>query len=179
MSEFEYLLFIIALLLSFAIARLVGGISHVLMPGRRDWIHTTWVIGTMGNIVLSWWIIYLYNDVEWTFLLFALWLVPTGMLLYVANALVPDDAKVVESWRDHWLAVRKGVLGANVIFALSVSLFNWIAIGDPTPNRVFGPLPAAALMAVGYRYGHPRVQGIVVAGYVMGVVMLMFQFNTR
>ncbi len=179
MSEFEYLLFIIALLLSFAIARLVGGIAHVLTPGRQDWIHTTWVLGTMGNIVLSWWIIYLYNDVEWTFLLFALWLVPTGMLLYVANALVPDDARVVESWRDHWFAVRKGVLGANVTFALSVSLFNWLAIGDPAPNRVLGPLPTAALMAVGYRFGHPRVQGIVAIGYAIGVVILMFQFNTR
>lgn len=179
MSEFEYLLFIVALLLSFAIARLVGGISQVLEPGRRNWIHTTWVLGTMGNIMLSWWIIYLYIDVEWTFALFSLWLLPTGMLLYVANMLVPDNARTVESWRDHWFAVRKGVLGANVTFALSVSLFNWVALGDPTPNRVLGPLPAAVLMAVGYRFGHPRVQAVVAIGYVVGVLVLMFQFNTR
>lgn len=179
MSEFEYLLFIVSLLLGFAIARLIGGIPHAFDASRRYWIHAAWVVAVIANVLLSWWLVFMYREVAWTFFLFALWLVPTAMLLYSAQILVPDGADDIQSWRAHFQTVRKRLMGASMLFAGSVVAFNFASLPDPAPGDFLGPIPGGIVFYVGYMFDNERVQGAVVLLTLAIVLTLMFQFNHR
>ena len=164
--------------MSFAVARLIGGLPQALEPERRYWIHAVWVVSAIANLVLSWWLIFMYREVDWTFVLFALWLTPTGFLLYSANILVPENADGVESWRDHFYTIRKRLMGANIGFAAAIVAINGTAL-EPQAGQVLGPIPGAVFLAVGYRFESERVQSVVAVSQLAVILGLMVMFNER
>jgi hypothetical protein len=179
MSEFEYLLIIVALLLSLAMARLIGGLPAALERSRRYWVHSVWVVSTIANVLFSWWMVYQYNTVSWNYYLFVLWLAPVALLLYVASLLTPTQANDVESWHDHFYGVRQRLMGANFLFSIAVMLFNAAALEETNPGNFLGPAPGAVLMAVGYRFENERVQGVVAVLQLVLIIGLSVVFSER
>lgn len=179
MSEFEYLLVINSLLLSFAIARMIGGLQHVFAAGRRYWIHAVWVVAAIVNILFSWWIVFQYRDAAWTYLRFVLWLTPSALLLYVANLLVPENAGDIENWRDRFYEIRKRLMAAHVLFAGFVIAINYVALDPQPPGSLVGPVPGALIVAIGYAFENEGVQGAVVILELAVLVTLGIMFNVR
>jgi hypothetical protein len=102
MTHFEYLAISVSILISVAVARLVSGLPHALQNGRRSTLHWGWLSIWLWAIVVSWWSIWTYRDLEWTFARYLLFLVINGPLLFIAYTLVPDSAEPVDSWRAHF-----------------------------------------------------------------------------
>jgi hypothetical protein len=107
MSLFEYVAIAFSLIFSFAVLRLVGGISHVLDPGRRYWVHAAHVCFQLLATAVSFWIMFSYRDVEWTLPGFLLVLVIPALFYFNANVLIPEAPASIESWRVHYFAIRK------------------------------------------------------------------------
>ena len=44
MTQFEYVSVAVALVYSFAVARIVSALPAILAPDRRYWVHALWVV---------------------------------------------------------------------------------------------------------------------------------------
>jgi hypothetical protein len=121
LSLFEYVAIAFSLIFSFAVLRLVGGISYALEPGRVYWVHAAHVgFQLLGNVI-SFWVMWSYREVEWTLPTFLF--VLTGPTLYYFNAsvLIPEAPASVESWRAHYFSVRKRYWGPSAFGPCSQS----------------------------------------------------------
>jgi hypothetical protein len=56
MTLFEYLAIAFSIVFSLSATRLLGGLSHVLQPERRYWVHATAVCGWLLAAIAVFWI---------------------------------------------------------------------------------------------------------------------------
>ena len=123
MTLFEYLAVSFSVVLSFAVVRILNGISDVFARPRVYWIHAAWVIHKLLFLAYTWWNIWSYRQVSWNFLSFLAVLASPSLIYYQASTLVPAEPRLVASWRDHFYAVRQQFFGAEIAWALLI-LFN-------------------------------------------------------
>lgn len=129
MTHFEYLAVSFSIVLSFAVVRILGGLSDVFARGRRYWIHAGWVIHQLIFITYVWWIVWSYRTVAWNFFTFLLVLSAVSLVYYQAATLVPAHPASVESWRSHFYSERRRFFGALTVWVLLI-LFNTSYILD-------------------------------------------------
>ncbi len=89
MTLFEYLATGHTLIVSFAIARVFAGVPHALRPGRRYWVHVSWLSLAVAFCLISFWGFWSYRelDVEWTIFRFV-GAFASSVLIYVYSSLV-------------------------------------------------------------------------------------------
>ena len=173
MTQFEYLAVSVAILISIAVARIVSGLPHTLAGGRRYVLHYGWTVVWLWSLVISWWGIWSYRDLEWTLVRFLLFLSPSGPVLFVAYTLVPENPERVATWKEYFHAVRRPLFGASMIFYLLLlinqSVLESIPIFDQRRVALAVLLVAAA---VGFWSRNTRIQGIVLGISVAAFVAL-------
>ena len=173
MSQFEYLAVGVAMLISIAVARMISGLPHSVGRERRYPLHYGWILVWLWGIVMSWWGIWNYRDLEWTFIRFLLFLSLSGPVLFIAYTLVPDDPERVGSWQDYFYKVRRRLFGASIVFylllLLSQSVLEFIPILDV---RRVAPVLLLVAGIVGFASPNPRVQGVVLGGNVAVFIAL-------
>ena len=125
MSQFEYLGIAFGLLYTATALRLISGVPYALRPGRRDALHAGFLASTLVGVAVNFWKFGALTNVTWTLPRFLLALSLPAALYAVAVCLVPEDAYRVESWREHFLAMRRP-------FFLSVVLVGLIVVGHRT-----------------------------------------------
>jgi hypothetical protein len=174
MSQFEYLAISVAILISIAVARMISGLPHALSGARRYLLHYGWIIVWLWGIVMSWWGIWNYRELEWTFVRFLLFLSPSGPVLFIAYTLVPDNPERVESWKEYFYAVRPPLFVASMLFyvvlLLNQSVLEFIPILD---FRRLVPTLLLSAALVGFASRSPRAQGIVL-GFNIAVFVALF-----
>jgi len=178
LSQFEYIAIAFSLIYSFAVMRLVGGISHVLDPGRRYWVHAALVGFQLVASAVSFWLMWSYRDVEWTLPAFLSVLAGPTLFYFNATVLIPEAPAAIESWRVHYLSVRKRYWVAICLWALVVAATDTALVGEPLvhPARAFQGC-FFALGVSGAVSENPRAHSIlallswllVFAGVVLGV----------
>jgi hypothetical protein len=133
---FEYLAIAYSLILSFAVIRLVGGLSQVFDAGRRYWIHATYVCLTLFAVLSLFWAHWSTRDLDWTFPAFLVNLAGPATFYFLATTIVPDDPSRVDSWRAHFFSVRVRFFGGFFAYA-GVAFFNTtLPIGAPLLHPV-------------------------------------------
>lgn len=147
MTLFEYLSIAYALLLSLGAVRLLNGVSHVMHAGRVYWVHATWVVLALLFSLLLFWHHWSNRDLEWTFLTFTINLAGPGMIYFLSCTLVPDDAKDVDSWRDHYFSVRRLYFGGLCAWSVLMSINSSLILEVPLLDR--SRIIPAGLMLVG------------------------------
>jgi hypothetical protein len=158
LSLFEYVAIAFSLIFSFAVLRLVGGISYALEPGRVYWVHAAHVGFQLLGSVISFWVMWSFREVEWTLPKFLL--VLTGPTLYYFNAsvLVPEAPASVESWREHYFSVRKRYWGAVCLWSLFATINGSVLLGMPLVHFMrTPPMVIFSLGIVGIVSASPRV----------------------
>lgn len=123
MTHFEYLAVSFSVVLSFAVVRLLSGISDVFAKDRRYWVHAGWVIHQLIFIAYVWWVVWSYRTVSWNFFTFLAVLIGVSLVYYQAATLLPAVSSSVRSWRDYYFTVRRHFFGAVVAWTM-VILFN-------------------------------------------------------
>ena len=89
---FEYISVAFSIVLALGAASLLRALPSVFSPGRRYWIHATWVVSLLFLHALAWWSLWSYSGVEsWTLLTFLLVLLQPG-LLYLDTSLLVGEA---------------------------------------------------------------------------------------
>ena len=127
MTHFEYLAVSFSVVLSFAVVRLLSGVSDVFAKDRRYWTHAGWIVHQLVFIAYVWWIVWSYRTVSWNFFTFLAVLVGVSLVYYQAATLLPAATSSVQSWRDHYFAMRRHFFGALIAWTL-VILFNTMFI---------------------------------------------------
>lgn len=127
MSLFEYLAIAFGLLFALAAMRLISGLPSAMDPARRYWVHLTMVLSLLISISVSFWTFWSLKDVDWKYGNFLLALAIPGLMFFIVATLVPEDPSEVESWRDHYYAVR-------VRFYLGLCLWSLATVGSSIFN---------------------------------------------
>jgi hypothetical protein len=184
MSQFEFVMTVVSILMSFGVVRLLDGLRAALNPSRRYWVHSLWVVNRLLAYVMLWWGSWSVNDFEdWNLFLFSLWLVPFGLLYLQATALVTTHPGDIEDWRSHFYEIRPWFFAINFFFMLtlysSTTIFGALPFAHPVG------IPTAVILTVsivGYFSASHKVQAaiaiIVFLNVFLGWGVLLFDPST-
>jgi hypothetical protein len=102
MSQFEFVSVGVALVYSFAVARLLAALPSVVAPDKRYWTHLVWVAVVMLVLAANWWQLWLFRATDWNLLRF-IWILSVPALIYLrVGVLVSQAPAAVPSWREHY-----------------------------------------------------------------------------
>jgi hypothetical protein len=91
MTHFEYVAAAHTLILTFAAARVLGGVANALQPRRLYWVHLSWVGLAVLFCLTSFWVFWGYREVEWTLPRLILLLAAPG-LIYVFRSICCSES---------------------------------------------------------------------------------------
>lgn len=161
MSQFEYISVAVSLVLTFSVARLLGGVPYRFLGERGYWVHGLWCTLAIVNLATFWWVFWNYRVVEtWTLGSFLLVLSYPAICYVGTVILMPTDASRHTGWRAHFFKVRRAMF---VVFGMSVVTLGALFILVLGAPLLVPPLYLSALFfsiyLVGFSSDSPRVQG--------------------
>jgi hypothetical protein len=143
-AQFEYLGIAFGLLYTAAALRLISGVPYALRPGRRDVLHAGFLAGTLVGIAVNFWKFGALTSVDWTIPRFLLALSLPAAVYVVSVTLVPEDAYRVESWREHFMTMRRPFFLSFVLVGVIVAGHRVLLLGQP-PELAPLALPAVGI----------------------------------
>ena len=150
MSQFEYIMVMVSLILALAVAQALRGLSEVVASAKRHTPHTVWIAYFTLLIIQNWWAYWDYNNVEeWRFTTYLFVLL--GPIIFFASVylLVPTTRTSDIDWREHLSTVTPWVGGLGVISVAAAVAANVIYFDSPLlhPYRIFQALFGALYLA--------------------------------
>jgi hypothetical protein len=165
MTIFEYLAVAYTLVLSLAVVRLLGGIAHALRPGRRYWPHFSWLLFATALCLTAFWAFLSYRELDWTLPRFILILAGPALIYVFSSLVVPSDPSAVESWRDHFFAVRVPLFATGILFFSVAACTNYALLGIPLLGALnWTGYAMAMLFAVGLCSTSPPLHAFIALG---------------
>ena len=90
MSQFEYIMVMVSLILALAVAQELRGLSEVVTSEKRYTPHTAWIAYFALLIIQNWWAYWDYNNIEeWRFTTYLFVLLSPIILFASVYLLVP------------------------------------------------------------------------------------------
>ena len=175
MTQFEYIAIAYSMVLSFTVLRALSVIPHAVRSGRRYWVHTAWVCGTLAATITMFWNFWFYREIEWTLPLLVLVLANPAILFVIASLLAPTDASATESWRDYFFSVRLRLFITGIAWSLSglTELFVLVDLPPLHPANVQMGL-VLLVTVVGAASERPEIQSaLVLVSLLMGALALI------
>jgi hypothetical protein len=141
-----------------AAVRLVGGLPSALAPGRRYWVHLSFVFHELLRVAAGFWVFWSFRGITWTFPKYLLVLIAPGLVYFLAATLIPADPAGVSSWREFYYAVRRRYFLAIACWAVAVATTTTIVLEMPWshPFRLV-QLAFVIFGLVGASFSRPRV----------------------
>jgi len=163
MTLFEYLAIAYTLLISFAVSRVLTGLSAALSSERRYWIHLAYVVWILGSSLMVFWSFWFYRDVDWSLPRFMLRLMNPALLLILATQIMPANVSESISWRDHFFGIRRALCATASIWLCTTSFTSYFLREIPLthPSRLFMGLSLVSFLA-GVISSKPIVHGAIV-----------------
>jgi hypothetical protein len=123
-------------------------------------------------ILLNFWAFLSYRDAEWSLVRFVGVLAIPGALYFIAAMLVPDDPRLIESWRTHYFDKRVPYFSGIVAWGLLAAFNTTLVLGlDLTHPSRATQLAIVTVGVCGLASTRPIVhQSLVVLGF-LGVAM--------
>lgn len=166
MTLFEYLAAGYVLMLSFAVLRAISGLPHALRPGRRYWIHVSWLLTTLFLCVLVFWSFWTYRQIEWTLFRFMNSLAVPALLYAFTSLLVPTDPAAVAAWREHFFDVRTPLFATGSLMAATVALSMHFTMGvSPVHPSQLGTYVFLAVFLTGLVSARPGVHAVLALAF--------------
>ena len=128
MNTFEYISIAYSLLFSATALRLIGGLPHAFSKARRYWVHAAAVVLLLFGIVLNFWSVLQFREVDWNLFRFVVLLAIPGILYFIACSAIPDNPAEIESWENLYYAKRKQLYSGVLAWGLALGLNNSILL---------------------------------------------------
>ncbi len=177
MTHFEYIAAVHTLILTFAAARILAGVSNAMRPGRLYWVHLSWTLLAVMYCLTSFWVFWGYRDIEWTLPLLILLLAAPGVIYVFSSTLVPADSSEVDSWREYFFSVRPRLFATGFVMMLTIVASNQVLAGAPPMHASQIPLYGMLVVfAVGAASASPRLHdalAVVPPLNVVGIVLVL------
>ncbi len=179
MSQFEFVLVGSSMVIALAVARLLEGTRDSFEPGRRYWLHASWVVIKLMNSVMIFWGAWAYGmgDDAYSFVDFLIVVGAPGVLYLQAHALIGPRPDSVPDWRAHFWKIRRWFFAANVALIALVGATIYV-VGD-TPFPSIDAVPIAVILtfsALGVASSNERLHGAIA---VVALLNLTLGFGTR
>ena len=164
MSQFEFVMTVVSVLMSFGVVRLLDGLRAALSPSRSYWVHSLWLINRLMAYVLLWWGSWSVKEYEdWNLFTFSLWLVPFGFLYLQATALVTTHPGDIKDWQSHFYEIRPWFFAMNFFYMLTLYSSTTIFGTFPFAHPVGIPtLLILTVSIVGYFSESHKVQAAII-----------------
>ncbi len=113
-DAFNYIAVLVSIVSGLALTRLMSALSEMIQSANRSriyWIHVTWILTLVLEVMLSWWVLYRWHSqTNWTFFLFVWVMIPPTMLYLASAILYPGELEATGSptWRDYYYKNRRG-----------------------------------------------------------------------
>ena len=168
---FEYLSVATSIVLSLSVTQVLSSLRAVFHSGRRYWVHAIWTVLVLILHLIIWWAFWAYRDVEsWNLATFALVLFNPGVLFVASNTLVNREPNV-ESWAEHYFAIRRPFFATFGLIPLGTLLRDGILFG--TPVLIPGHLPEAftvIISVVGWSSESRRIHALLAPTFLLAIV---------
>lgn len=153
-------------MLSLALLRAMSGIPHAVRPGRRYWLHTTWLAFALSTCLIAFWVFWPYRNVDWTIFRFMNALAVPALLYSFVALLVPPDPSIVGSWRNHFFEVRTRLFATGAVLMMAVIASNQLTLGVPWrhPSQL-GNYGLLAIYSLAFASARPVVQAMLAVTY--------------
>ena len=131
MSEFEFIITGIAIVLAMAFAKLIDGGYHSIANGKFSWVATTWFANRLLAVALQFWVykaeLTRAQMTNLRFYEFLVLLTPLVLLYSQALALAGPSPSMISDWKQHFSLARRRFYAVGVTlsgaFALNVIVF--------------------------------------------------------
>lgn len=173
MSQFEFVMAVVSVVMSFGVVRLLDGLRSSFSADRRYWVHSLWVVVRLFSYVLLWWGSWSVREFEsWNLFRFCLWLFPFGLLYLQSTALVTTSPSDIKDWKTHFYEIRSWFFATNIIFV--VTLFVGTSALGAIP--VVHPISISYLLILmfsiaGYCSDSHKVQAVVVIFALLNLIL--------
>jgi len=167
MTQFEFVSVAVSIVLALSVTRLLTAAPHLLVSGRRYWVHGLWAASLLPIHLGFWWAMWAYREVDpWTFRGFAAVMLTPALLYLTVTTLVSDSPSSVESWRERFYARRRVFFSLLFLALMSSPLRQFTVLGSPLPSPglgapvLFGP-PLLLVSAIGAFTPKERIHQIL------------------
>lgn len=167
MSELEFMLIGVSMVLAIALGKLLEGVVNLSGDPSRYWVHSGWVLSRLMGVVLYFWVfraaVIGQVGIEWTFGKFLLAMAGPVTTFMQAHLLLTIDRNVSKDWRSHFCSVRRRFF----VFAIvqqAANIVNSITFDIPASAPAF--LLLMVLSVVGLVWSNSRLQAFVVCTYL-------------
>lgn len=173
MSQFEFVMTVVSVFMSFGVVRLLDGLRSSLNASRRYCVHSLWVVIRLFSYVLLWWGSWSVREFEsWNLFRFCLWLFPFGLLYLQSTALVTTHPGDIKDWKAHFYEIRSWFFATNIVFIvtlfLSTSFFGVLPVVHPLSISYIIVL---TFSVAGYFSESHKVQVIVVIAALLNMIL--------
>ena len=175
MTNFEYIAGANTLILSFAVIRILSGVSHVWQPERQYWVHTVWVLQSIVFCVIAFWLFLSFRHVEWTLPKFIASLSSPALIYVLSSVVIPPDPSAIPSWRIYYYQVRIPFFAAGLSFMVVVTFTNHVLLGFPlfSVDSALG-FAGVPIFAIGLASAKPRLHAaLALVPFLVGMGVLL------
>ena len=182
MTQFEFVAVAVSIVLGLSLARLLEGLRDAFDPSRRYWVHATWVVGKLANVLVIFWYGWaLRVSFENTnFAQFILIMVSPAILFLQVHTLVTARPDTVTDWHTHFFRVRRWFFAANALLPVTNSVARHVAAKQPFGAENILLALILALSIVGFASDSERVHAGIAILYMLTMIVgfgsLLVQF---
>jgi hypothetical protein len=176
MDLFEFIIGIISVILSLALAQLFLGLASLLQrpqPVKLSLDHSTWVLTILLLTFLHWWSLWDFREIEWTYPKFLFALAAPSLMFFAATLINPKEITGdALDLADHFEKVRRPFLIVFIVMGSIMTLDGPLFGTEPVFNilraiQIVVILCAVAALVVESRKVH------VVAGMLSASVLAL------
>ncbi len=172
MSQFEFVMAMMSLILALGLAQGLRGLSEVLVSPNRYTPHLLWVIAYIVMILLGWWSLWDFNVVtQWRLTTYLTTLTLPAILYTGIHLLVPAVRTSDFDWRTQFLRVRRLFFGLGIAMVFVAVWVNIEYFGTPVlhPYRLSQAV-YLAIFLIGFFAENEKVQRILPVFFIVSFV---------
>jgi endonuclease/exonuclease/phosphatase (EEP) superfamily protein YafD len=181
-SDFEFLSVLISIVIGLGLTHLLSGLGrafHFRQQNKIDAVHLAWTITVFFVLVLNWWVLLLWRDLEvWTFAVFFSMVLWTTSMYVLALALYPPNLPEDVDYRVMFENNRTWFLSTLTVMALLDLLVTYQreqALPEPYYIAFVGHFALIAALGVVIRN---RTYDLVAAWY-LAIAMAAWSLGVR
>lgn len=177
MSFFEFILVMISVIYALSVAPLLSGvarISQTRLAVRHYLPQAIWAANIFVLILLTWWALWGFRDIDWTFSSFVFIGIEPVLLYFMCSLLYPQrlDGPQVDM-KSHFNRIRRFLFATFIVFLVLVSVDGLVLSIEPlwNGNRYF---QGFALALLAWTYFDSREKSQMVASILFAIVLAGF-----
>ena len=183
MTQFEYIMVMVSLILALALAQALRGLSETVTSSKRYWPHALWLTTFVLFILQAWWAYWDFNVIEtWTVTAYITTLITPIIFFASVYLLVPATRAADVDWRNHFYSVRRWFFLLGLLSSIVGIFINTWYFDTPLlhPYRVFHAV-FLGIWVVGILSASEKIQKalavLMIASLVLSQIVIRMQLG--